>query len=67
MLNIWYKIYAGVWLWHCHLDHHLSYGMANVTIVKNGGTAETSIRKAPAYMPPCEDEAFIQLWKSNRY
>ncbi|KAG7942869.1 hypothetical protein I3843_15G008600 [Carya illinoinensis] len=44
----------GVWFWHCHLDRHLSWGMNTVFIVKNGGTAETSIRQPPAYMPPCK-------------
>uniref|UniRef100_A0A2N9EJB1 Laccase n=1 Tax=Fagus sylvatica TaxID=28930 RepID=A0A2N9EJB1_FAGSY len=43
----------GVWLWHCHLDRHLSWGMDTVFIVKNGGTPETSIREPPPYMPPC--------------
>ncbi|KAG6625912.1 putative laccase-9 [Carya illinoinensis] len=44
----------GVWLWHCHLDRHLSWGMNTVFIVKNGDTPETSIREPPTYMPSCE-------------
>lgn len=47
----------GVWLWHCHLDRHLSWGMDTVFIVKNGGTRETSIREPPPYMPPCSSSA----------
>ncbi|XP_024178777.2 laccase-14 [Rosa chinensis] len=43
----------GVWLWHCHLDRHFSWGMNTVMIVKNGGTPETSIRRPPPYLPPC--------------
>ncbi|EEF31822.1 laccase-15 [Ricinus communis] len=58
-------INPGVWLWHCHLDHHLSYGMETVMIVKNGGTPETSMRQSPDYMPPCEDAPLIKLWKSK--
>ncbi|KAF8025059.1 hypothetical protein BT93_F2035 [Corymbia citriodora subsp. variegata] len=45
----------GVWFWHCHLDRHMSWGMDTAFIVKDGGTAETSIRPPPAYMPPCLD------------
>ncbi|KAL4651684.1 hypothetical protein ACB092_01G178700 [Castanea dentata] len=47
----------GVWLWHCHLDRHLSWGMDTVFIVKNGGTPETSIREPPPNMPPCSSSA----------
>ncbi|XP_050268549.1 putative laccase-9 isoform X3 [Quercus robur] len=43
----------GVWFWHCHVDRHMTWGMAAVFIVKNGGTAETSIRKPPPHLPPC--------------
>ena len=55
----------GVWLWHCHLDRHLSWGMATVMITKNGGTPETSIRDPPAYMPKCDDSTKIRLFKSE--
>lgn len=44
----------GVWLWHCHFDRHLSWGMDSVFIVKNGGTPETSLRPPPEYLPPCK-------------
>ncbi|XP_075663926.1 laccase-14-like [Castanea sativa] len=43
----------GVWFWHCHIDRHMTWGMAAVFIVKNGGTTETSIRKPPPHLPPC--------------
>lgn len=56
------KIVAGVWLWHCHLDRHLSWGMDTVLIVKNGDTPETSIREPPPNMPPCTaDSSNIRL------
>ena len=47
-------MYVGVWFFHCHIEKHLIWGMEAVFIVKNGGTAETSIRDPPSYMPPCE-------------
>lgn len=44
----------GVWFLHCHVEKHLTWGMDTVLIVKNGGTAETSMRPPPSYMPPCK-------------
>lgn len=33
---------AGVWLFHCHLDKHVSWGMQMAFLVKNGvGVNET--------------------------
>ncbi|KAI4386995.1 hypothetical protein MLD38_004864 [Melastoma candidum] len=49
----------GVWLWHCHLDKHYTWGMNSVFIVKNGDTDETSIKDPPPYMPQChQDNAY---------
>ncbi|GAB2299943.1 hypothetical protein Dimus_033988 [Dionaea muscipula] len=42
----------GVWFMHCHLEVHVSWGMATVLIVKNGPTTATSLRK-PTYINPC--------------
>ncbi|WCJ43278.1 laccase 14 [Euphorbia peplus] len=58
-------INPGVWLWHCHLDKHLSWGMATVMIVKNGGTPETSMKEPPANMPQCDGEASLRLYKAD--
>ncbi|KAK1553887.1 hypothetical protein Q3G72_004910 [Acer saccharum] len=44
----------GVWLWHCHLERHYSWGMNTVLIVKNGPTPETSLRPPPPNMPTCD-------------
>ena len=52
---------VGVWLWHCHLDRHFGWGMNTVIIVKDGGTPETSIRKPPAYLPPCNGSPAMML------
>jgi hypothetical protein len=55
--------FSGVWFWHCHLDRHMTWGMAAVFIVKNGGTAETSIRKPPPHLPPCKVP--LRSWLQN--
>ncbi|KAK4762392.1 hypothetical protein SAY86_008160 [Trapa natans] len=47
----------GVWFLHCHFEKHLTWGMETVLIVKDGGSASTSILPPPAYMPPCDGEA----------
>ncbi|KAL6134766.1 hypothetical protein ACLB2K_066994 [Fragaria x ananassa] len=51
----------GVWLWHCHLDRHFGWGMNTVIIVKDGGTPETSIRRPPAFLPPCNGSPAMML------
>ncbi|KAB1200095.1 putative laccase-9 [Morella rubra] len=48
----------GVWLWHCHFESHLSWGMASVIVVRNGGTTETSIREPPPYLPSCKGKIY---------
>ncbi|KAJ0045172.1 hypothetical protein Pint_06505 [Pistacia integerrima] len=50
----------GVWLWHCHLDRHLSWGMNTVIIVQNGATPETSILPPPPHMPSCDAPSTIK-------
>ncbi|KAL6311286.1 hypothetical protein AAG906_019542 [Vitis piasezkii] len=55
----------GVWLWHCHLDRHFTWGMATVFIVKDGGTPETSLLPPPDYMPPCTTPSPIRLEDFN--
>ncbi|THF97369.1 hypothetical protein TEA_014270 [Camellia sinensis var. sinensis] len=44
-----------VWLWHCHLLRHLTWGMKTVFIVRNGETPDTSILDPPS-MPSCKDK-----------
>ncbi|KAF3944131.1 hypothetical protein CMV_029372 [Castanea mollissima] len=53
----------GVWFWHCHIDRHMTWGMSAVFIIKNGDTAETSIREPPPYLPPCKVP--LQSWLQN--
>ncbi|TXG53218.1 hypothetical protein EZV62_022387 [Acer yangbiense] len=50
----------GVWLWHCHLERHYSWGMNTVLIVKNGPTPETSLRPPPSNMPVCHPPVDIK-------
>ncbi|XP_031385547.1 putative laccase-9 [Punica granatum] len=57
----------GVWLWHCHLERHLTWGMDVVFIVKNGDTEETSLRPPPPYMPPCTGYPNNILTKKRSY
>ncbi|KAM7514630.1 hypothetical protein LguiA_004213 [Lonicera macranthoides] len=43
----------GVWLMHCHLERHISWGMEMTFIVKNGKRPEDQILPRPEDMPPC--------------
>ncbi|KAF3791490.1 Laccase-14 [Nymphaea thermarum] len=50
----------GVWLLHCHLERHYTWGMVTVFIVKDGPTNETSMLPPPSYMPKCLDPDVIE-------
>ncbi|KAI4352804.1 hypothetical protein L6164_007022 [Bauhinia variegata] len=43
----------GVWLMHCHLERHITWGMETVFIVKNGTGRNETLLPPPADMPPC--------------
>ncbi|XP_021716596.1 laccase-7-like [Chenopodium quinoa] len=43
----------GVWILHCHLDVHLTWGLAMAFIVDDGGTPETTLPPPPADLPKC--------------
>jgi len=43
----------GVWLMHCHLERHLTWGMEVVFIVKNGEGEAATMLPPPPDMPPC--------------
>nr|UDM55696.1 laccase-15 [Stevia rebaudiana] len=43
----------GVWLMHCHLERHISWGMEMTFITKNGRRRGESILPPPRDMPPC--------------
>ncbi|XP_008811338.1 laccase-7-like [Phoenix dactylifera] len=43
----------GVWIMHCHLDAHLSSGLAMAFEVENGSTPETTLPPPPPDYPRC--------------
>ncbi|XWS55587.1 hypothetical protein CRYUN_Cryun09bG0013500 [Craigia yunnanensis] len=43
----------GVWIMHCHLDVHLSVGLATAFVVENGPTPATTLPPPPADLPKC--------------
>ncbi|CAH2074541.1 unnamed protein product [Thlaspi arvense] len=43
----------GVWMFHCHMDAHLPFGMITAFIVLNGPTPETSLQPPPSNLPQC--------------
>ncbi|ONH90329.1 hypothetical protein PRUPE_8G046900 [Prunus persica] len=43
----------GVWFLHCHLEHHLTWGMNTVFIVKDGKNKKERLLPPPPRMPPC--------------
>ncbi|XP_028772208.1 laccase-15-like [Neltuma alba] len=43
----------GLWLLHCHLERHISWGMETVFIVKNGLRFNETLPPPPPDMPPC--------------
>nr|QCZ35199.1 laccase 32 [Salvia miltiorrhiza] len=43
----------GVWLLHCHLERHISWGMMMVFIIKNGKTPAAKMDPPPPDFPRC--------------
>ncbi|CAE6092451.1 unnamed protein product [Arabidopsis arenosa] len=43
----------GVWLLHCHIERHATWGMNTVFIVKDGPTQSSRIVKPPPDLPSC--------------
>ncbi|EPS63847.1 hypothetical protein M569_10935 [Genlisea aurea] len=43
----------GVWFLHCHLDTHLSWGLAAVLAVENGPDKESTLPPPPSDFPKC--------------
>ncbi|XVF38997.1 hypothetical protein PTKIN_Ptkin01aG0000400 [Pterospermum kingtungense] len=43
----------GVWLLHCHIERHMTWGMKTVFIVKDGDHPEETLLPPPPDMPPC--------------
>ncbi|XP_031488761.1 laccase-14-like [Nymphaea colorata] len=49
----------GVWLLHCHLERHFSWGMTTVFIVMDGETDEARLLPPPTGMPKCSDAGLM--------
>ncbi|KAG8371529.1 hypothetical protein BUALT_Bualt13G0097400 [Buddleja alternifolia] len=43
----------GVWLFHCHIDSHLTWGLAMSFLVENGIGKSQTIEPPPADLPQC--------------
>ncbi|VFQ90608.1 unnamed protein product [Cuscuta campestris] len=43
----------GVWIMHCHLDVHISWGLAMAFIVENGATELEALEDPPEDLPVC--------------
>ncbi|KAK7395171.1 hypothetical protein VNO78_15717 [Psophocarpus tetragonolobus] len=43
----------GVWLVHCHVDNHLTWGMTTAFEVKNGPTPSSTLPSPPQDLPTC--------------
>ncbi|XP_051131720.1 laccase-3-like [Andrographis paniculata] len=43
----------GVWLFHCHIDAHLAWGLGMSFIVENGNGKSQSVEPPPADLPQC--------------
>uniref|UniRef100_A0A2K2C0Z1 Laccase n=1 Tax=Populus trichocarpa TaxID=3694 RepID=A0A2K2C0Z1_POPTR len=43
----------GVWLLHCHIERHVTWGMGMVFLVKNGVSSQARILKPPRDLPRC--------------
>ncbi|GER30479.1 laccase [Striga asiatica] len=43
----------GVWLFHCHIDSHLSWGLGMAFLVENGKGESESIEPPPEDLPQC--------------
>ncbi|KAI4370507.1 hypothetical protein MLD38_018857 [Melastoma candidum] len=43
----------GVWLMHCHLDVHITWGLAMAFLVENGVGELETLEPPPADLPPC--------------
>lgn len=44
---------AGVWLFHCHLEVHTTWGLKMAFVVKNGKGPNESILPPPTDLPRC--------------
>ncbi|KAL9448580.1 hypothetical protein AB3S75_015958 [Citrus x aurantiifolia] len=43
----------GIWFMHCHLDSHLTWGLAMAFLVENGDEELQAVQSPPLDLPPC--------------
>ncbi|KAK9217354.1 hypothetical protein WN943_005981 [Citrus x changshan-huyou] len=43
----------GIWFMHCHLDSHLTWGLAMAFLVENGDKELQTVQSPPLDLPPC--------------
>jgi laccase len=49
----WFRILAGVWFMHCHLEVHMSWGLKMAWLVLDGSRTEQKLPPPPADLPKC--------------
>ncbi|CAH8355640.1 unnamed protein product [Eruca vesicaria subsp. sativa] len=49
----------GAWMFHCHMDAHLPYGIIMVFVVQNGPTPNTRLQPPPSNLPQCTRDPTI--------
>jgi laccase len=47
------SVVAGVWIMHCHLDVHLSWGLAMAWLVNDGPLPNQKLPPPPSDIPKC--------------
>jgi len=45
--------YVGVWIMHCHLDVHITWGLAMAFLVEDGVGELEMLEAPPADLPVC--------------
>ncbi|CAM0914154.1 unnamed protein product [Alopecurus aequalis] len=53
----------GVWFLHCHIEQHVSSGMAMVFVVEDGPTLDMTLPPPPIDYPSCEDESTTMAYE----
>jgi laccase len=43
----------GMWLLHCHIERHATWGMSMVFLVKDGPNPQTKMLPPPKDLPKC--------------
>lgn len=52
-MGLSYVVMAGAWIMHCHLDVHITWGLATVLVVENGLGELEALEPPPEDLPLC--------------